>query len=142
MSRFTWFSLLLGVGLTFFSWVQAAAAEITGSSRAAQLEQCVEPTELMRKNHMEFLIHQRDQTVHRGLRTRKHSLVECVACHAEKTADGGFIAIDTEGQFCQSCHAALAVSMDCFQCHAAMPETSSTSMNPLSITTVDSYGVR
>lgn len=45
-------------------------------------EQCVEPTPDMRRNHMRYLTHQRDETVHRGIRTKRHSLKECVACHA------------------------------------------------------------
>jgi hypothetical protein len=31
-------------------------------------EQCVEPVEFMRRNHMELILHQRDETVHRGIR--------------------------------------------------------------------------
>ena len=71
---------------------------------------------------MELLLHQRDETVHRGVRTKKHSLVECIACHAEKDADGDFVAINADGQFCQGCHTKAAVSMDCFQCHATKPD--------------------
>lgn len=123
--------------LTLFIWLEQAGAQISGNSRAAELEQCVEPTALMRKSHMDFLKHQRDLTVHQGIRTRKHSLLECIACHAEKAANGEFIAINAQGQFCQGCHAAVAVSMDCFQCHAARPEPSAMSTNHVSITTAD-----
>ncbi len=82
---------------------------------------CVEPTEVMRKNHMKFLLHQRDDTVHEGVRTKKHSLVECINCHSSDDRDGKPIAINAPDQFCQSCHAYAGVQMDCFQCHATKP---------------------
>ncbi len=77
----------------------------------------------MRKNHMKFLLHQRDDTVHEGVRTKKHSLVECIDCHSSNDANGRSIAINAPGQFCQSCHAYAGVQMDCFQCHATNPAT-------------------
>lgn len=113
--------------LALLGFFYEAGAEITGNSKAAGLNQCVEPTGVMRRNHMEFLMHQRDLTVHQGIRTKKYSLVECVACHAESDSAGKFVAINAEGQFCQSCHAAVAVSMDCFECHAARPDLSADS---------------
>ncbi len=92
-------------------------------------ESCVEPTVLMRKNHMDYLLHQRDLTVHDGIRTRRHSLVGCVQCHAQPSvqADGTasqmeFIAVDAPGQFCQSCHQFTGVKLDCFECHANTPD--------------------
>lgn len=106
---------LLGAG--------AVNAEVGANSRAAGMDRCVEPTALMRRNHMDLLTHQRDQTVHLGLRSGKHSLVECVACHAERDGNGGFLPINAEGQFCQGCHAAAAVDIDCFECHATRPDT-------------------
>ena len=85
-------------------------------------ENCVQPTELMRKNHMDYLIHQRDLTVHSGIRTPRHSLVGCVQCHVQQDQRGQFIAIDAPGQFCQSCHAFTSVRVDCFECHATKPD--------------------
>ena len=52
-------------------------------------EVCVEPTEVMRKYHMDFLLHQRDKTVHQGIRTKNHSLVNCIDCHVQKNTQGG-----------------------------------------------------
>jgi len=40
-------------------------------------DQCVEDTDFMRRNHMELILHQRDETMHRGVRPKKHSLKEC-----------------------------------------------------------------
>lgn len=114
-------SLILMIALSLLASIELAGAQVLGNSRAAELDRCVEPTEFMRRNHMEVLLHQRDETVHLGVRTKKHSLVECIACHAERDSNGKFVSINAEGQFCQDCHATAAVSMDCFQCHATKP---------------------
>jgi hypothetical protein len=84
-------------------------------------EACVADTDYMRRNHMTELDHQRDETMHRGVRTKKFSLKECVACHAAPAPAGGYMPVNAPGQFCRSCHDYAAVSMDCFQCHAARP---------------------
>jgi hypothetical protein len=83
-------------------------------------EQCVEPTEVMRRDHMQFILHQRDKTVHEGVRTTKHSLKNCVDCHADSKT-GSVLGKDG---FCESCHRYTAVKIDCFECHSAMRETS------------------
>jgi hypothetical protein len=88
---------------------------------AAKGDACVEPTEVIRRQHMEFLMHQRDDTVHDGIRGAKHSLVGCIDCHAQADARGVAIPINAEGQFCESCHSFAGVSMDCFGCHATVP---------------------
>ncbi len=75
--------------------------------------QCVEPTDHMRRDHMKLLKHQRDKTLHEGIRTKKHSLNECIACHASRKT--GSVAGD--GGFCQSCHDYAAVKLDCWDCH-------------------------
>src|SRR3972149_6313204 len=45
-------------------------------------EQCVADTAWMRRNHMTALSHQRDATVHEGVRTARFSLKGCIDCHA------------------------------------------------------------
>ena len=45
-----------------------------GKSKADSQEACVEPTDVMRKEHYLFLLHQRDKTVIDGIRTKNHSL--------------------------------------------------------------------
>jgi len=85
-------------------------------------EQCVAPVDEMRRNHMEMLKHQRDDTMHRGIRPQNAgSLKGCIACHAQKDDDGVYIPINAPGQFCNACHSYAAVSTDCFQCHATKP---------------------
>lgn len=85
---------------------------------AAKGERCVEDTATMRRNHMRFLEHQRDDTVHGGIRGAKHSLKGCVDCHASKTT-GSVAAAKTD--FCVACHSFAAVKVDCFGCHATKP---------------------
>ena len=36
----------------------------------------------MRRNHMDDLKHQRNDTMRKGIRTTKYSLQKCVDCHA------------------------------------------------------------
>ena len=78
---------------------------------------CVEPTEEMRRNHMNMLLHQRDETMRRGIRTPRHSLKGCIECHANPTTNS---VVGKDG-FCESCHAYAAVRIDCFSCHSASP---------------------
>ena len=86
-------------------------------------EQCVEDTEWMRSNHFETVLHQRDETVIRGIRTEKHSLKNCIDCHITPNAQGEYARYsNSEEHFCASCHSYAAVSIDCFQCHADRPE--------------------
>ena len=89
---------------------------------AAKGERCVEPTEVMRRRHMEFILHQRDETVHRGIRTQKHRFVNCIGCHVQRTADGDWPRHTDDDHFCSVCHRYASVSMDCFQCHADRPQ--------------------
>ena len=89
--------------------------------KAAQGTECVEPVADMRRNHMVYLDHERDETVRKGIRGRKHSLKGCVECHAvPDPAAGG---ARTAQPFCADCHRYVAVRIDCFGCHAATPET-------------------
>jgi predicted CXXCH cytochrome family protein len=59
--------------------------------------------------------------VHKGIRTPQHSLAGCIDCHADKGAQGQFLPVNAQDQFCQSCHAYAAVQIDCFSCHASVP---------------------
>jgi hypothetical protein len=80
-------------------------------------DKCVEPTDVMRKSHMEFILHQRDETMHRGIRTTKHSLKNCVSCHADPETKSVLKNADGSEGFCAECHTYTAVSIDCFGCH-------------------------
>ena len=94
---------------------------IKGKSKADDATQCVEPTEVMQKEHFVFLYHQRDKTVINGVRTKNHSFANCIDCHVSYDEAGEPIPINSEGQFCQTCHVETAVNIDCFSCHASVP---------------------
>lgn len=89
-------------------------------------ENCVEETSYMRKNHMDLLLHKRDQTMRKGIRTEKHSLTECINCHATPDENGKIARVTEDGSkhFCSTCHVAAAVKLDCFECHADRPVSS------------------
>jgi predicted CXXCH cytochrome family protein len=84
-------------------------------------EHCVAPTEFMRRNHMSMMKHQRDETVHEGVRGKPFSLAGCMECHAVKGADGQPVTYSDSKHFCRTCHDFAAVSIDCFQCHSSRP---------------------
>ena len=112
--------VLLVLGLSLAVLVQA-------SDRSPQFpkgkgDQCVAETDFMRRNHMDLILHQRDETVIQGIRDEPFSLAECVDCHVQKDARGEHIRVDAEGQFCASCHTYVAAKIDCFGCHAAVPD--------------------
>ena len=86
---------------------------------AAKGEKCVESADFMRRNHMELLKHQRDATMHQGIRTRNHSLNGCIECHASRKNNS---VVGSDQNFCQSCHSYTAVTIDCFECHASKPK--------------------
>jgi hypothetical protein len=92
----------------------------------AKGEQCVEETSLMRSNHMDFLLHKRDETLRKGVRSPQHSLKECLGCHVPKR-DERRVAYGDSEHFCSSCHQYAAVRIDCFTCHADQPGESSKS---------------
>lgn len=86
-----------------------------------QGDKCVADTAFMRRNHMAMLMHQRDATMHEGIRTKTFSLNGCVSCHAVAGKDGKPVSYDSDGHFCRGCHTYAAVSIDCFTCHASRP---------------------
>jgi hypothetical protein len=84
-------------------------------------QECVEPEEEMKRNHMNYILHQRDETMYGGIRTRQYSLEECINCHASKDENGEYVRVEDSRHFCASCHAYASVKIDCFQCHADVP---------------------
>ena len=83
---------------------------------AAKGSQCVADPAFMRRNHMDLLKHQRNDTVRAGVRTGQFSLNACIGCHA--SVQTGSVA-RAETNFCVSCHSYAAVKIDCFECHAS-----------------------
>ena len=89
-------------------------------------QECVEPEDEMRRNHMEYILHQRDETMYGGIRTRQYALEECINCHASKDETGEYVRAEDSRHFCSSCHTYASVKIDCFQCHADIPVRAST----------------
>ena len=111
--------LLLGMVMPGYAGDSLLPEIPAAQARYSEAQGCVEPTEDMRRNHMKYLLHQRDETMHRGVRTRQYSLVECIDCHVSDAPDAP--RVSSEEHFCNSCHTYAAVSIDCFQCHADRP---------------------
>jgi hypothetical protein len=76
----------------------------------------------MRRNHMALIRHQRDLTVREGIRTTRHSLANCVDCHADPKTGR---ATGSAEAFCDGCHRYAAVTLDCFECHSDRARTAS-----------------
>ena len=111
--------------LLFFAIGAASAGDSSGfgniaipdPARPASADQCVEPVEIMRRDHMKFLDHQRDETVINGDRGSRHSLVGCMNCH--NPADSAeVVRYEDPEHFCAECHRYASVKIDCFECHA------------------------
>lgn len=117
-------ALALAAGPGYADQTQAPASGKSGRVALpvvsiTQGEKCVEPTDEMRRNHMKKILHQRDRTMHDGIRTTQHSLKNCVNCHADPKTNS---VLGKDG-FCSSCHRYAAVSIDCFECHTDKRET-------------------
>jgi len=112
--------LMAGLFATLATSAQSDSV-VTPGSKAAGKDACVAPTAEMRRYHMEYLKHDRVETVRQGVRGLKNSLAGCVDCHAAKNDSGGYVSINADGQFCDQCHNYMAVTLACFQCHRKTP---------------------
>ena len=119
---FHYFLLAVGLLLAAGLGVAEAADVPMPKISATKGGQCVEESSFMRKNHMDLLKHQRDDTLQRGIRGGKHSLKDCVSCHSVSGKDGKAVSIESKDHFCVICHSYAAVKVDCFECHASTPE--------------------
>jgi hypothetical protein len=118
--------LLALLAMFVASWALAAGRTAKPVVVIERPGQCVEATEVMRRNHMKLLTHQRDRTVRDGIRTKPHSLSGCVDCHASRKTGS----VLGEQGFCQSCHAYAGVRLDCFECHASKPGAQAAGAKP------------
>ncbi len=120
------------LSLLFFNSIASADSEYFSPPRntpkavahASESQACVEPIETMRRQHMEFIKHQRDETMHKGIRTTKYSLLECINCHVTYDENQQAVSYKDEQHFCSGCHQYAAVNIDCFQCHNSKPTPS------------------
>lgn len=118
---------LFVIGLAGILVAFAASADfevgsyVISGSKAAGLKSCVRETGFMRRNHMELIKHQRDATVHQGIRATTDSLAGCIECHVSYDERQQPISVYSNGQFCRACHQFAAVDVNCFGCHATVP---------------------
>jgi hypothetical protein len=115
-------SAAVGMTIAFLPLAHAGAGGSVPKPviQKAKGDKCVEDTDYMRRNHMKVLNHHRDRTVHEGIRTKQHSLKNCINCHATPDASGRETVLGKD-HFCQSCHSYAAVTIDCFECHSSKP---------------------
>jgi hypothetical protein len=114
---------LRGGTAALFAALLLVAAPAWAESTAPKLDigkggQCVEDPKFMRSNHMKLIVHQRDETVRRGIRGSKYELSNCVDCHASSKNHS---VLGSNENFCQGCHSYAAVKIDCFECHSSKP---------------------
>jgi hypothetical protein len=114
-------AVLLCAGSALAHESEAGGVPLPKPNFAGKGERCVEDTEFMRRNHMELILHQRDETMHEGIRTKQHSLKNCINCHASPETNS----VLGENGFCVSCHSYASVKIDCFSCHSDKPEPGS-----------------
>ena len=120
--------LALSALLGWFACLPAAAAEVESSgfgavvipqpTKPGNASACVEPVDIMRRDHMKFLLHQRDATVLEGERDSKYSLVGCMDCHNATEPTETVVRYPDPQHFCAGCHLYASVKIDCFECHA------------------------
>lgn len=77
-----------------------------------QYEECVRETSYMRIYHMDLLKSVRDDVIRRGIVEEGITLSGCGECHTNRDS------------FCNRCHKAVTLNVDCFGCHY-YPETAS-----------------
>jgi hypothetical protein len=95
----------------------------------ANAEQCAISDDIseVRKNHMEYILDQRDKTMHQGIRTKQFSFKECINCHIPAEENGKPVRYGDKNHFCSTCHEYVSVTLDCFECHSDRPEGAATS---------------
>ena len=121
-------SLLLISLVGWFTLTPATASEVESSSfgsiaipqpaKPVAASSCVEPVDIMRRDHMNFLLHQRDATVIEGDRSSKYSLAGCMDCHNPAESAETAVRYPDPEHFCAGCHLYASVKIDCFECHA------------------------
>ena len=111
------------IGLTLLSTSAMAETPFpTVHEPADESKKCIHPEDEMRRNHMNYILHERDETMHEGIRNEPASLANCIDCHVEPDDKGEIADIDSRDHFCNGCHQYASVQIDCFQCHADRPQ--------------------
>jgi len=122
MTRFLRQTAILVYALIGFSLLSTSAVAETPfptiHEPTDESVKCIQPEDVMRREHMNYILHERDETMHEGIRGEPKSLANCINCHVEPNENGEIAGIETKEHFCNACHQYAAVQIDCFQCHA------------------------
>ncbi len=111
------------IGLTLVSTSALAETPFpTIHEPSDESKRCIHPEDEMRRNHMNYILHERDETVREGIRGEAEGLSACIDCHVEPNDKGEIAGIDSKEHFCNACHQYASVQIDCFQCHADRPQ--------------------
>jgi hypothetical protein len=97
------FPLAYSVGAFLFSQ-GAQKSQPFLEKPAAKYKKCVRDTTYMRFHHMDLLKEIRDESVREG-KAEKITLENCRECHTSRE------------RFCNQCHNAVNLNLDCFGCH-------------------------
>jgi hypothetical protein len=120
--RFLQLSIFCGVFLLMLSGKALAETPFPTIHLPKGTADCPIPKNDRVRNHMKYLLHHRDLTVHEGIRTKQYSLANCIDCHVQPGPDGKIAAHSSKDHFCNGCHQYAAVHIDCFECHADRPQ--------------------
>ena len=75
---------------------------------------CIQPEDEIRRNHMKYILHERNETMHEGIRDEPESLANCINCHIFPDKNGVVPRIDSKDHF--------DIGDGAFQCHADRPQ--------------------
>ena len=111
------------IGLSLLSTSALAETPFpTINESSDESKKCIHPKDEMRRNHMNYILHERDETMHEGVRNEPGSLAACIDCHVQPNEKGEIAGVDSNEHFCNGCHEYASVQIDCFQCHADRPQ--------------------
>jgi hypothetical protein len=96
--------LPLGLSLVGFAFTRGQEREVFLEAPDPKWEACYRDAEYMRYHHMDLLRDVREEVVRFGIRGGV-TLAGCGDCHTNRD------------QFCDRCHEAASVRLDCYGCH-------------------------
>lgn len=83
---------------------------------------------VMIRSHPKFLFSFRSAVLHQGAVVPSDNIESCVNCHAVKDEAGQPVGFENPKHFCRACHLKVAVTIDCFECHASKPASGGQAM--------------
>ncbi|MCK5901832.1 MAG: hypothetical protein KAG28_01675 [Cocleimonas sp.] len=111
------------ISLLGISGCQSKPLEIAKATKGFDTQEQLDAhVKNIRKDHMDRLMHKRDQTMHKGIRTPENSLKACINCHVPEPTESKVVRYTDPEHFCATCHNYVSVQLDCFQCHTDHPD--------------------